>query len=102
MPKQVPAEILTAVESMLKPYGGVCSLFTETSRGESASVPRWMTIAEAMSYSRSSRATIWRWMKSGDVRHRKFGSARSGKVLICGASLESFIGGAAGSEVRNA
>lgn len=53
---------------------------------------RWLTLEEAMSFARVSRATISRWSHGGQLKTLKLSpEARCGKVLVSNASLEALL-----------
>ena len=51
----------------------------------------WLTIKEAMGIARVSRATLWRWIRGGQVKAVKLSKARCGKILLSSASLEALL-----------
>ena len=89
--KMVPANILTAVESLLAPYGIKVEKLLAPEKKNERDEKLYLSIHEAEVLYSVSRSTLTRWGKKKLIKMVKCSEAKSGKVLIDVKSLELFL-----------
>ena len=85
------------VQYILSPFGvnfkemlNVYQLSTEGG-GEQEQKDKFLTMAEATAYAKSSRWTLRRWMVTKKLKIMKTNSARCGRLLISKQSLDAIL-----------
>ncbi len=87
-----PPPIMAAIAAMLQPYGiDAQKLLQEEDKSIKSNQPQWLsprTIEERYCLGRWS---IYRLIRSGNLKSSKLSSAKSGKVLVDADSLRNYL-----------
>ena len=88
---QLPAEIQSAINLLLSPYGfnlsDIVNIKSESEKDNS----KYLSVSEAEKYCHISRYSLYRAAKAQKIRTFKLSKSRSGKVLVLKSSIDSWL-----------
>ena len=90
---KAPEHVLSAVSSLLLPYGLKCSIIPISSNAqeEQDSKRRYLNVRSAVEYTSVSRWTLSRATLAGELKFIKTGSGKTNKVLYDILELQKFM-----------
>lgn len=83
----IPNEIISAVNTLLKPYG-TCF---DPSPEKPKTIKKFLNMKEAAEYSGLKKWTLQRRIKAGELKASKLFQSRRGTVLIAVKDLDDYI-----------